>query len=193
MTTLNRNDVGKDSNGHIDEMASTALRLYKRAEALAADRRLCVAARALYALTTVAGTVSAPLMGQWTRAAYGNELMVHIKPDSFNLRRAAERLTTLHPDVVDALLLQTPDHTITLLNAGAMCVRSDDEAVNAIGRVLLALAEPPFLTGYFRKRIATQREKEARELVYDDSISSLYPDIFVLALSFGEDTLLATN
>lgn len=152
---------------------------------------LCNAARVLYALASGAVGVQhlAPeILAAYTRVAYGPAAARTNGPSAISLHRAAERLFRLRPDVGDALFasFRTPEQNILLMDEGAALAHGVDAASQSIGFTLLALAEPPFLKGFYRARLATTAEFEARNRVYDETLTMHYPAIFTHALLIND-------
>ena len=175
--------INQDS---VKALARRAAQLMGAANEQSAER-LCNAARVLYALASAAQafhSLAPDILAEYTRVAYGPASARTSGPSAISLRRIADRLFRLQSDVADALFasFRTPEQNIALMEAGAVLAKSTDLAERSIGFTLLAIAEPPFLKGFYRERLATSGEFEARNRVYDNELVSHYPAIFEHAL-----------
>ncbi|HKP14030.1 MAG TPA: hypothetical protein VJZ91_18050 [Blastocatellia bacterium] len=173
-----------------ESLARKAAQLMGEANEQTADR-LCNAARALYALAAAApGDHRLPpaSLANYTRVAYGPAAARTTGPSAISLHRLAERLFRLRPAVADALFSEsrTPEQNIVLMEAGAELAHGTDAAELSLGYTLLAIAEPPFLKGYYRDRVATTPEFVARDRVYDETLVNHYPAIFAHALLIND-------
>lgn len=174
----------------VQSLARKAVQLMGEANEQTAEH-LCNAARVLYALASNAAGVHnlAPgILAEYTRVAYGPAAARTNGPSAISLHRAAERLFRLRPEVGDALFasFRTPEQNIRLMEEGAVLAQAGDAASQSIGFTLLALAEPPFLKGFYRDRLASAAEFEARDRLYDDTLTMHYPAIFAHALLIND-------
>src|SRR5437868_5568380 len=174
----------------VQALARKAVQLMGAANTQTAGR-LSNAARVLYALAAAAAGVHslAPdILAEYTRVAYGPAAARTDGPSAISLRRIAERTFRRQPEVAGALFagFRTPEQNIVLMETGAALAHAADPAEQAIGFTLLAISEPPFLRGFYRDRLATAAEFEARNRVYDETLVIYYPAIFEHALLIND-------